>query len=50
MYSATTRLEDVRLGTRELTAGEHVLEVRTIDKNPSSSGVYMGLDALALRR
>lgn len=50
MYSATTRLEDVRLGTRQLTAGEHVLQVRTIDKNPRASGVYMGLDALALRR
>lgn len=50
MYSAETRVEDVLLGARELTAGAHVLEVRTVSKNPSSSGVYMGLDALALRR
>jgi hypothetical protein len=50
MYSADTRTEEVLLGTRELTAGEHVLEVRTVGKNAASSGVYMGLDALALRR
>jgi len=50
MYAAETLVEEVLLGTLELAAGEHVLEVRTVGKNPESSGVYMGLDALALRR
>ncbi|MFQ6130442.1 MAG: glycoside hydrolase family 172 protein [Armatimonadota bacterium] len=50
MYSANTQLDDVLLGVRELAAGEHVLDVQTVGKNPQSTGVYMGLDALALRR
>ncbi len=50
MYSSNTDLTYVLLGPREFAAGEHVLEARTVGKNPESSGVYMGLDALMLRR
>ncbi|MGD8240604.1 MAG: DUF2961 domain-containing protein [Armatimonadota bacterium] len=50
MYSEDTHVEEVKLGVRQLAAGEHVLEVRTVGKNPASDGVYMGLDALELRR
>ena len=52
MYSPTTRPVDIALGGRELEAGEHVLEVRTVGRNPEAkeSGAYMGLDAILLRR
>ena len=50
MYSPNTDMEEVLLGAHELEAGVHMLEVRTVGKNAASKGVYMGLDALALRR
>lgn len=52
MYAADTHTEEIRLGGIELTAGQHVLEVRTVGRNPLSQapGVYMGLDAILLRR
>jgi len=50
MYSPDTTVQEVRLGARELAAGEHVLEVRTVGKNPASTGVYLGVDAIVLRR
>jgi hypothetical protein len=36
----------------DLAAGKHVLEVRTVGRNPAAqaSGVYMGLDAVVLRK
>jgi hypothetical protein len=52
MYDPGTRPTEIRLGGRELAAGKHVLEVRTVGKNPAAKagGVYMGLDAVVLRR
>jgi len=52
MYAPDTHPEEVRLGGMELSGGKHVLEVRTVGKNPAAqgSGVYMGLDAIVLRR
>lgn len=50
LYSATTRLAEIDLGGRELEAGEHMLELRTVGKNPLSTGFYMGVDAVVLRR
>jgi len=52
MYAPDTHPEEVPLGGLELSAGKHVLEVRTVGRNPASqgSGVYIGLDAVLLRR
>ncbi len=49
-YSPDTRHATLKLGGHDLSAGQHTLEVRTVGKNPRSTGVYMGLDALTLRR
>jgi len=52
MYSEDTKVDEISFGWLDLEAGEHTLEVRTVGKNPASteSGVYMGLDAIMLRR
>ncbi|MGQ9732568.1 MAG: hypothetical protein ACUVX8_15005 [Candidatus Zipacnadales bacterium] len=52
MYNPYTKLVEINLGGRDLTVGNHTLEVRTIGKNARSqgSGVYIGVDALLLRK
>jgi len=52
MYGEDTKADEINLGWRDIEAGEHTLEVKTVGRNPASqeTGVYMGLDAILLRR
>ncbi len=38
------------LGTHQLTAGEHRLQLKAVDKHPASTGYLMGLDYLVVRK
>lgn len=38
----------VEYGSREFTAGEHLLTLMVVGQNPASSGFYAGLDVITL--
>lgn len=42
--------EEDSLGVHQLTAGQHLLQLKAVDKNPASTGYLMGLDYLVVKR
>ncbi len=50
LYTPGTEVEELRLGVFDLAAGEHTLSLRCVDRHPDSTGVYLGLDSLMLRK
>jgi len=38
------------LGVHQLTAGQHVLQLKAVDKHPASTGYLMGLDFLVVKK
>jgi hypothetical protein len=48
-YAAEPKLGPQRLGTRQLSAGEHVLRLEGAGRAPAAEGYALGLDALIAR-
>lgn len=48
-YSPTIELREIDLGDRILSAGEHVLKLECVGKNPASKGWKLGVDCVRLR-
>jgi len=50
LYTPGTDITEERLRVVELAAGDHTLSFRCVGRNANSTGHYLGLDSLMLRR
>ena len=48
-YSASVATNQVSLGRRRLTAGEHRVRITSVDRHPDSRGCYVGLSGMTIR-
>lgn len=48
LYAPTVQPSSFDIGAVDLAAGEHVLKLQCLGKNPNSKGFFLGVDALAV--